>query len=69
VARAVEVDAPSAGAPEPEEAEEPSVDFAFVSVSSCRDSSFFFFWNRRDRAGIARARRDRRSTWSLEAAA
>lgn len=31
VARAVEVDAPSAGAPEPEEAEEPSVDFAFVS--------------------------------------
>jgi hypothetical protein len=30
-------------APEPEEAEEPSVDFVFVSVSSCRDSSFFSF--------------------------
>ncbi|CAD6218045.1 unnamed protein product [Miscanthus lutarioriparius] len=31
VARAVEVGAPSAGAPEPEQVEEPSIDFAFVS--------------------------------------
>ena len=47
VARAVEVGAPSAGAPEPEQVEPPSIDFAFVSVSCPSLSrlspwSFFF---------------------------
>jgi len=43
VARAVEVGAPSAGAPEPEQVEEPSIDFAFVSVSSSRSRPLVFF--------------------------
>ena len=42
VARAVEVGAPSAGAPEPEQVEEPSIDFAFVSVSSSRSRPLVF---------------------------